>query len=159
MQILEVAKFFGFPPQSKDFDKFLSTHNIAERPVFIETPIERIVRKNEGMVLLFETDDFYTETYGPVHDDGDMIFSKIQVYCENHDTGFSRYSGTLPFGLRFESTLLEAIAIFGEPSNNHRSGPLNHAYSWANVQGYRVGMCFLPEGKSVSFFSLSPKEK
>ncbi|MFB9240637.1 hypothetical protein IV454_25740 [Massilia antarctica] len=159
MEIFDVAKFFGFPPQSEDFDKFLAAHDIVERPVFAETPMEDITREKEGIVLWFHTDRFYKETYGPAHEGGDMVLTQIQVYSENNGSGLSRYLGGLPFGLRFESTLSEAIAMFGEPSNNHKSGPLNHAYSWANVQGYRVALCFLPEGKSVSFFSLSPKRK
>ncbi|NIA00580.1 hypothetical protein [Massilia sp. CCM 8734] len=160
MQIFDAAKFFGYSPKNEKFDRFLSDHYIVERPVFNETPIERITQKNEGISLIFETSSFFKETYGldAYAKEGDMIFSKIQVYSENRDTRFSRYAGALPFGLTLESTLKETVAILGEPSNSHRSGPLNHAYSWDNIQGYRVGVCFLPEGKSVSFFSLSLKE-
>lgn len=156
MQILEVAEFFGFSPRNEKFDKFLSLNDISERPVFNETPMVDISK--EGLVLWFHTDRFYKDAHGPVHDsDGDMVLSKIQAYSENNGSGLPRYMGILPFGLTFENTLTEAVTKLGEPSNNHRSGPHNHVYSWANIQGYRVALCFIPQGKSVSFFSLSPK--
>ncbi|MDM5181988.1 hypothetical protein PO883_32970 [Massilia sp. DJPM01] len=158
MKIFEIAKFFGFSSKNEDLDKFLSAHDISERPIFTESPIELITRKEQGLSLWFETDDYYKETYGPLHKEGGMILTTVQVYSEYHGSKFSRYLGTLPFGLQFESTLEEAITILGQPRNSHRSGPLNQMYSWSNFQGYQVSLSFLPEGKKIALLSLSPKE-
>lgn len=160
MKIFEITKFFGFPSQNEDFDKFLSANHIVERPIFKESPIEVITVEKEGLGLSFETADYYRETYGPepVNENGDMVLAKIQVNSDYYAGKVSRYAGNLPFGLKFENSLTEAMAILGEPRNSHRSGPVNHMYYWNNFQGYQVSLNFLPEGKKIAFLSLSPKE-
>ncbi|NIA00578.1 hypothetical protein [Massilia sp. CCM 8734] len=158
MKIFELTKFFGFPSQNEDFDKFLSANHIVERPIFNETPIEVITVEKEGIGLMFQTADYYRETYGPVDENSDMVLTTVQVNSDYYAGKFSRYTGDLPFGIKFENTLTEAIAILGEPRNSHRSGPVNHMHNWNNFQGYQISLNFLPEGKKIAFLLLSPKE-
>ncbi|NHZ65887.1 hypothetical protein [Massilia genomosp. 1] len=160
MKIFEIAKFFGFPSQNEDFDKFLSANHIVKRPIFKENPIEVITVEKEGIGLLFEMADYYRETYGPgpVNENGDMVLATIQVNSDYYAGKPFRYADNLPFGLKFENSLTEAIAILGEPRNSHRSGPVNHTYNWNNFQGYQISLNFLPEGKKIAWLSLSPQE-
>ncbi|GGC13157.1 hypothetical protein [Pseudoduganella buxea] len=154
MKINEVVQFFGLPAQNTEFDAYLTAHGISHRPVFKETPVDRISVKEKGISLGFDTDRHYLKFYGPLLDTGDMVLTSVQAYGAVNDSGFSEYPDALPYGLTFRSTLDEAVRIFGEPTLNHPSGP-NRVYAWYNHQGTTIGLCFLPDNQGISFIDLS----
>lgn len=158
MTISEVEQFFGLPAHSREFDSYLSARGMLHRPRYDGTPIDAIRDYKGGITLVFGTSWSYEEHHGPLTEEGDMVFESLQVYSEHNDSGFSRYPGALPYGLTFESTLQEALAIFGKPAVQHPSD-LNRVYGWYDYFGKTVSICFLPEGKGISFFDLERKKK
>jgi len=154
MKIEDATKFFALPPQNKQFDTYLTSIGINERLVFDENPIERINKYDEGFSLTFDSKLGYEKWWGKAREEGEMIFSSLQVYSEHNDSGFSRYSGELPHGFTFASTLSQAISIMGTPTTDHPSGPENRVYVWYGYQGYTIGICFLPDDAGISFLSI-----
>lgn len=158
MIIQDAIKFFGYSPQNTELDRYLTSLGIAARPVFDEMPFESVDKLEEGYSLNFEEKLGYEGFWGKPREDGEMIFNKIQVYSEHNGSGFDRYLGDLPFGLTFETTLVQAKSIFGEPATDHQSGPENWVYVWYGYQGFTLGICFLPENRGISFLSISEKK-
>lgn len=158
MKIQDAVRFFGYPSQNTELDKYLTSLDIATRPVFNEMPFERIYKPKEGYSLNFEAKHGYEDTWGKPREDGEMIFNEIQVYREDIDSGIARYIGDLPFGLTFETTLAQAKAVFGDPATDHQSGPENWVYVWYDYQGFTLSICFLPEDRGVMFLNITEKE-
>lgn len=158
MKINELQQYMGLPSQSPDFDRYLSAHGITERPVYNETPIDRISHKAGGLSLLFESKLGYKKIWGPAREEGEMIFTSFQVYGPNQGNGFCTYPHALPYGLRFDSTLAHAIALFGTPDLDHESGD-DHVYLWDNwqEQGWSIAVCFLDHDRGIAFIDLEPK--
>ncbi len=154
MKINDVVQFFGLPAQNIEFDAYLTAHGISRRPVFKETPVDRISVKENGISLGFDTDRHYIKFYGPLRDTGDMVLTSVQAYGPVNDSGFSAYPDALPLGLTFSLTLDDAVRILGEPTLNHPSGP-NRLYAWYNHEGTTIGLCFLTENQGISFIDLS----
>ncbi|MDM5182115.1 hypothetical protein PO883_33635 [Massilia sp. DJPM01] len=159
MKISRLTNFLSFPAQNIDFDKFLIEHEITERPLDKPTPIAWLNRKDLGVSMIFYPVRDYRKWWGLVGEDGEMIFSTLQIYGENNDSGFAGYRDQLPYGLTFASTLQEARAIFGEPTLDHLSGPENRVYLWYGYQGYSIALCFLPENNGISFLSIEKNKK
>lgn len=157
MIIQDAVKFFGYPPQNAELDKYLTFIGIAARPVFEENPFERVDKPEKGYSLNFRAKHGYERSWGKPREDGEMIFNEIQVYSEHNGSGFDRYLGDLPFGLTFETTLAQAKSIFDEPATDHQSGPENWVYVWYDYQGFTLGICFLPDDKGISFLSIEEK--
>ena len=158
LDITEVARFLGLPAQNADFDKYLTAHGISYRPIFEGTPVDRINVVEKGISLLFDMKDVYETAIGTPREDGEMIFRSLQAYGAVNDSGFNKYSGPLPYNLSFETKLEEAINIFGPPTLNHPSGP-NRVYLWYGYHGTTIALCFLPEDKGLSFFSMENDSK
>lgn len=157
MEISELMHFFGRPAQSVEFDAFLTAHGISQRPTFKDSPVERINQLEQGISLIFEERLGFEQYWGPAKENGEMIFASLQAYSEDNDSGFERYPHPLPYGLSFDSTLQQAVQIFGEPTVDHPSGD-NRVYVWHNFhdKGYTVALCLLPDDKGISFFDLEP---
>lgn len=155
MKITELQQYLGFPAQNIEFDKFLTASGISRRPKFLGSPVERINQIDTGISLVFESKSGFEKFWGPAKEDGEMIFGSMQVFSDHNDSGFSRYQDTLPYDLSFNTTVKEALALFGQPTLNHVSGP-NHVFLWYDFQqaGWTFSICFLPGEKGVSFLSL-----
>lgn len=155
MKFTELQQYLGLPAQNIEFDKSLTASGISRRPEFRGSPVERINQVDTGISLVFESKSGFERFWGPAKEDGEMIFGSMQLFSEYNDSGFSRYQDTLPYGLSFNSTLKEALALFGQPTFDYESGP-NHVYLWFNFQqaGWTFAICFLPAEKGVSFLSL-----
>lgn len=156
MNILDVIRFLGLPSQSEQFDLYLTSHGLSYRPVFNETPVDRINVMDEGISLMFDTAELYRDMYGPLREEGSMIFAGVQAYGEDNDSGFAQYPGALPYGLSFKSTLADATKIFGQPTFDHPSGK-SRCYVWYDYQDNTIGISFLPNDLGISFFDLSKK--
>ncbi|CAB3727482.1 hypothetical protein [Trinickia soli] len=88
MNVGDFQKFFGLPATNQEFAVFLSSHGIDERPAFdSETgnPAELIELPESGVALEFVRPGAFVKKFGPVREDGDMIFSKIFVYLVPED--------------------------------------------------------------------------
>lgn len=155
MQIAELEQYLGLPPKSPSLDKYLTAHGVAERPVFKETPIELVNIPEKGVSLAFREKLGYERQWGPAREDGDMVFASMQVFNEEGEDGFARFAGDLPMGLRFSTTLKDAIAKFGEATTDHESGD-EHVYLWHDAQGsgWTVVLGFFPNNRGISFISL-----
>lgn len=156
MKIEEVEKFLGLPAQSAEFDEYLTSHGISYRPIYKKKPVDRISVKQDGISLVFDTAILYRRTHGPLREEGEMILSSLQAYGEVNDSGYSQYPESLPYGLSFNSTLKEAVKIFGEPTLDHPSGN-DRVYVWYDYRGDTIGICFLRDDGGISFFDLSRK--
>ncbi len=156
MNFMDLVKFLGLPAQNKDFDLYLTKYGSSYRPVFKETPVDRINFEEKGISLIFDMAESYREMYGPLSEEGSMIFSTVQAYGENNDSGFVEYGNQLPYGLSFKSTLEDATKIFGKPTVDHPSGE-GRSYVWYDYVGNTIGISFLPANKGISFFDLSKK--
>lgn len=158
MKIHELIEFFGLPPENKEFDNYLSSNGIFERPRFTSSPVESINWESGGLSLLFETINGYQESWGKAREQGVFIFSNIQAYGSENDSEFSPFQGQLPFNLTFHTTLTEAKKIFGEPTVDHTSGP-NHVYVWYGYHGDTISLCFLPNDRGISFIDIAKDMK
>jgi hypothetical protein len=154
MKIADVIKFFGYPSQSKEFNEYLNSFEILERPMFIENPTERINKNELGVSLIFRAKNGYIENWGPPKEGGEMIFFEIQVYSENNDSDFKEFAGGLPFNLTFQSTLNDVTTALGPSTVNHPSGPDNRVHVWYDIKGNSYGVCFLPKDRGISFVSI-----
>jgi hypothetical protein len=79
MKISELQQYMGLPAQSPDFDRYLSAHKITARPVYNEIPIEDISDTAGGLVLLFRSKLDYQKIWGPVREEGEMIFTSLSL--------------------------------------------------------------------------------
>ncbi|QBE61741.1 hypothetical protein [Pseudoduganella lutea] len=158
MTIDKITKFLGLPAQNIEFDKYLATHGISHRPVFRETPVDRISLESSGLSLVFDTAGLYEEMYGPLSEKGSMIFSELQIYGAVNDSGFEQYPGPLPYGLSFKSTSAEAINIFGSPTVSHTYGE-QRSLVWYDYDGNTIGITFLQEDQGISWLGLSKAAK
>ncbi len=158
MKINDVIKFLGLPAQSEAFDRYLTAHGISYRPVFKETPVDEINIEDGGISLVFRTADLYEELHGPLSEAGSMVFSHLQIYGKENDSGFKEYPFPLPYGLTFKSTLTEATKIFGQSTVDHPAGH-NRCYVWYDYHGDTVSLCFLPNNQGVSLLELSKAAK
>jgi hypothetical protein len=158
MKISELQQYMGLPAQSPDFDRYLSAHKITARPVYNEIPIENISDTAGGLALLFRSKLGYQKIWGPVREEGEMIFTSLQAYSAKQNNGFSTYPHALPYGLHFDTTLAQAIALFGAPDLDHESGD-SHVYLWDNwqEQGWSIAVCFLEHDRGIAFIDLEPK--
>ncbi|CUI05554.1 hypothetical protein BN2497_5885 [Janthinobacterium sp. CG23_2] len=159
MKIHQLSLYLSFPAQNTNFDKFLTEHEINERPLDKPTPIACLTRKDLGVSMIFYPVRDYKKWWGSVGEEGKMIFSTLQIYGEDNDSGFSGYLEELLYGLTFASTFQEARAIFGEQTLDHLSGPENRVYLWYGFQGYSIALCSLPENKGISFLSIEKSKK
>ena len=158
MDILEAMTYFGLPPTSKEFEKFLTANGIAERPMFNQEPTESINRFKEGFSLIFRERHGFEKAWGQPRELGEMIFSTLQVYGGVNDSGFTEFAGLLPYGLNFKTTLKQSLAIFGPPATDYESGD-EHAYVWYNHQGYTVTAAFLQQDRGISFLAIARDKK
>ncbi len=154
MKIVDVVKFFGYPPQNKEFDIYLNSYEAPQRPIFVENPTERINNHKTGISLIFRAKNGYIENWGLPKESGEMIFFEIQVYSENNDSDFKKFAGELPFNLTFQSTLSDVTSALGPSTVDHPSGPDNRVHVWYNLEGITYGMCFLPKDTGISFVSI-----
>lgn len=154
MKINELIQFFGLPPESKNFDTYLSNNGILDRPKFTSSPVESIDWEEGGLSLVFETMNGYQESWGKAREPGVFIFSSLQAYGADNDSGFRSFQGELPFNLTFNTTLAAARKIFGDPTVNHKSGQ-NHIYVWYGYHKNTISLCFLPDNKGISFFDIA----
>lgn len=158
MNIEDLTKFLGLPAQSREFDQYLTAHGISHRPEFKETPVDDINIKSSGLSLVFDSANIYEKMYGPLKEQGSMIFSSLQVYSAAKDSGFQQYDGPLPYGLSFESTPKEAVVIFGAPTIKYTFSE-EPSYVWYDYKGDTIGITFLGEDKGISWLELSKAEK
>jgi hypothetical protein len=154
MKLEDIAKFWGYPSQSKEFDSYLNSLEMYERPVFTENPTESIIKYDLGVSLIFRAKHGYIETWGEPKEIGEMIFCEIQLYGANNSSGFKEFSGPLPFNFTFSSTLDDVIATFGSSTVDHPSGPDNRVHVWYDFKGHTYGVCFLPKNTGISFLSI-----
>lgn len=158
MKIEELTSFFGLPPENKDFDNYLTTHGILDRPRFTSSPVESVNWKDGGLSLVFRTLNGYQKSWGEAREQGVFIFFSLQAYGAENDSGFSPFQGKLPFNLTFETTFKEAKEIFGEPTVDFSSGE-SHIYVWYGYHGDTISLCFLPNNKGISFFDIAKDMK
>ncbi|QBE61738.1 hypothetical protein [Pseudoduganella lutea] len=158
MDIEEVTKFVGLPAQSKDFDRYLSAHGLAHRPVFKGTPVDRISVKAAGISLVFDTAIRYEKMHGPLREGGSMIFSTAQIYSDANNSGFEEYRGTLPYGLTFKLALTDTIGILGTPTVSHTFDE-EHSYVWYNFRGNTIGITFLSDEQGISWLEITRAAK
>lgn len=150
MKILEAARFFGLPAQNTEFDKFLTGAGIADRPVYDnETPVEFLSNDDEGFSFEFIDASIYEEFTGPVREKGDLIFHKIEVSSEKYTGRLAGYVGELPLGIKFQTTLQEAIAILGPPSRSQSAGRGRRSHTWDNANGYAISLFYQADGSEI----------
>ncbi|MCE3605761.1 hypothetical protein LXA47_19435, partial [Massilia sp. P8910] len=80
----------------------------------------------------------------------------IRVYGKHNDDDYAPYTGELPHGLTFATTLQDAKKILGVPTLNHESSE-NTVYMWYDVKGYSIWLSYLPSEKDIAFMSMQPK--
>ena len=158
MQLDEATKFFGYPHENKDFDIYLTSLGINERPRWEDNPIAYVTKEDSGFVFIFGSKSSYEEYHGRAIDGGQMIFEGIQLYSDKYKNTMSPYQLELPFSLNFNMGLDAIKHILGEPNLDHPSGPLNTVYVWRNFKKYSIGICCLPNDKGVVFFDIKPTQ-
>jgi len=160
MRITDIVKFFGCSPQNKELDAYLTSIGIIERPEFEENPAEDISLKSEGYTLSFRAQRGYERNWGLAQDNlGSMIFNEVRVYSSNNDSGYKEYKGDLPYKLSFSSTLDSAKKILGEPYMSQPFGTEDKVYTWYNLSGITIDICFLSNDKGISFISIEKAQK
>lgn len=150
MNVGDLPKFFGLPATNPDFDVYLSSHDIEERPAFdSETgnPAELIELPESGLALEFVRPGAFVKKFGPVREDGDMIFSKIFVYLVSEDD-YAAYDGTWPHPFPASITPDACLAAFGKPDrirdeNDDFGQPNNIEYTWDSVDSYSIFVRFM----------------
>lgn len=157
MEISKLTDFFGLPAQHDDLDQYLLANGFTERPIFIESPIESIDWEAGGLSLIFKKESIYNRWHGEPRAPGDMIFTSVQAYGPDNDSGFSAFRGRLPFELNLDMTLQQARSILGESSLDQKTGA-TWVYVWKGLDGFDISLSFLQHDKGVSFFDIS-KEK
>ena len=88
-----------------------------------------------------------------------MIFFEMRLYSSNNTSGYKEYKGELPYNLSFSSTLDSTKKILGEPYMSQPSGPENEVYTWYNLSGITIDICFLSNDKGISFISIEKAQK
>jgi hypothetical protein len=98
--------------------------------------------ENQGMALVFD----------------DEILTAVQLFAENAEPGMKRYSGPLPFGVRFGSSRTEVIERAGQPTRRHDtpSNGVIEAGPWVKYQreGYSIHFQFNNAGTAVRMCSI-----
>lgn len=149
--MMAALKYFGLPLESKGLDAYLTSIGLETRPVYREVPVEDITRYDQGFSLIFSSRTSYEKWWSPPTEPGDLIFSSLQLYSARYGGEFSEYTGPLPCGLTFDTTLEQAKSIFGEPTAENASGPKNRTCVWYNHEGNTISVCFMPDSKGVGF--------
>jgi hypothetical protein len=158
MKLEEAIRFFGYPHENAEFDKYLTSIGLDERPSFEDNPIAYVEDAENGFVFIFGSKSNYEEYNGPAVDGGELIFEGVQLYSEHNDSDLAKFKGKLPFGIDFAMKLPEIIKIFGEPNLTQPSGPENIVYKWHNVQKFAIAICCLPDDKGISFVAVRPSK-
>jgi hypothetical protein len=150
MNIGDLPKFFGLPATNREFQEFLSNNGIEERPAFdpeTGNPVELIEVPDSGLALEFIRPGAFVKKFGPVREDGDMIFSKIFIYLVREDD-YAAYTGTWPSPFPTSMTPDECLASFGKPDrvrdeNDDFGQPNSIEYTWDLVDGYSIFVRFI----------------
>jgi hypothetical protein len=161
LTIKDVTQFFGYPPQHPDFDRYLTSCGLSERPVFEGNAYVSIDNPREGFTLVFDVKHGYEEHWGPAKEGGEMIFKKLQLYSVSHsrDKAYRRYAGDLPHGLHFECTPAEAKALLGKP--DFEAPPESHSIllMWNNKDGHDLSIVFLSDERGIRFIYVNALRK
>lgn len=156
MQLDEAVKFFGYPHENQDFDLYLTSLDIKERPKWEDNPIAYVSKEDSGFIFIFGNKSSYEKYHGKAVVGGQMIFEGIQLYGDKYKSTMLPYQLPLPFGLEFNMSLGSIKKVLGEPDLDHPSGPINTVYIWRNFKRYSVGICCLPKDSGVVFFDIRP---
>lgn len=156
MQLDEAIKFFGYPHENKNFDLYLTSLGLNERPNWEDNPIAYVSKEDSGYIFIFGSKSSYEKYHGEAIEGGQMIFEGIQLYSDKYKSTMSSYQLGLPFGLHFDMSLDAIKNILGDPDMDHPSGPINTVYVWRKFKKYSISICCLPGNKGVVFFEIKP---
>jgi hypothetical protein len=163
MKIEEALNYFGCVSEHKEFDTYLESLSIPERPIFIENPMEWVNRKDEGFIFMFTARPGYEERYGKSRGEGNMVFEGIRLYAKQNTDGFLEYEGSLPFKLLFKQKIDEVKNILGTPNiDDEAPEEESRLCIWRKISmngGFiELSIVFLPNSGSITFITLAPVE-
>lgn len=139
----EAIKFLGFPYEVKEFDSYLTSIGILERPDWKISPMATCRNVEGGFSFLFGSKATYEKYFGTAITGGNMIFEGFSMYSSKNFDGLKGYSQVLPFGLNFDMKLEEVRALLGDQNKDQLSGSNNTTYSWFNYNKMAISVCFL----------------
>jgi hypothetical protein len=146
----DAIKFLGFPHEIKEFDQYLTSIGISERPDWKISPMATCRNVEDGFSFLFGSKTTYEKYFGAAEAGGNMIFEGFSMYSLKNLDGMKGYSQLLPFGLSFGMKLEEIQALLGKQNKEQPSGASNITYSWFNHKKMAISVCFLPDNKGIS---------
>jgi hypothetical protein len=155
MLVEDAIGFLGFPYENIEFDSYLTSVGISERPSWNDSPVAACANAQSGFVFIFGSKSSYVKYYGAAVDGGELIFEKIQIYSSNNSSELSEYRQVIPFDLTFKMSFIKVKEILGEPNMDQPSGPNNIIYSWFNYRKIAISICFLPAEQGISHISIS----
>jgi hypothetical protein len=158
MVVEDAVKFWGVPHENKEFDTYLTSVGILERPSLETSPMAACANSKAGFVFIFGSKTSYEKYYGAATEGGLMIFEKIQLYGSTNSSGLEQYREPLPFGLSFNMAKNRVENILGVRNMEQTSGPSNITYSWFNYKKFAISVCFLPSDEGVSHISISKSQ-
>ena len=166
MNVGDLPKFFGLPATNQEFETFLSSHGIKERPAFdSETgnPAELIELPDFGLALEFIRPGAFVKKFGPVREDGDMIFSEIFAYLVQEDD-YAAYKGTWPSPFPALINPDTCLAAFGKSDHIRDESddfgqPNNIEYEWDSVDGYSIFIRFIKVPLAAKHVVVTPAKR
>jgi hypothetical protein len=163
MKLEQAIKFFGYVSEHAEFDAYLSTLDIPDRPVFVENPMEWVSKKDEGFIFMFTARPRYDKRYGEPRGEGNMVFEGIRLYARQNTDGFLAYKCPLPFNLLFKQKIDEVKNILGTPSiDDEAPEEDNRLCIWRKISmsgtHVQLSIVFLPENGGITFMTIKPIE-
>lgn len=161
MKIEQAIKYLGCMSEHEELDTYLTSLGIVERPVFVENPMEWIIKEKEGFIFIFETHSFFEEYYGKVSGTGDMVFTSIRLYSSTNTSSILEYKSPLPFDLSFDKKIADVKTLLGTPAmDDEAPDDENRLCVWPKISvegGYvQLSVVFLPKNGGITFMTISP---
>jgi hypothetical protein len=146
----DATKFLGFSYEISEFDEYLTSIGILERPDWKISPMATCRNVEDGFSFLFGSKATYEKYFGATVGGGNMIFEGFGMYSSKNLDGMKGYTQALPFGLTFGMRLEEIQALLGKQNMDQPSGSSNTTYSWFNHKKMAISICFLPDNNGIS---------
>lgn len=163
MKIEEASHYFGCVSEHIEFDAYLKSLSIPERPVFIENPMEWVSKKDEGYIFMFTARPGFEKNVGLARGEGNMVFNGIRLHAKNNTDNFFEYRLPLPLNLSFNQKVDEVKNILGTPSmDDEAPEDENRLCIWRKISmdkiDVQLSIVFLPKNGGISFMTIKPVE-
>jgi hypothetical protein len=163
MNVDDLLQYFGLPVTNREFHEFLSRNEIREQPDYDPEsgiPFALLELPEVGLSMEFIKPDEYAEDFGPVRENGEMIFSKIFIHLVPEDD-YKGYMGVLASVLPDPLLPDSCHAKFGKPDlvrdENDDFGQANNIeYKWKSINGYSIFVRFIKAPLAVRHVVITP---